>query len=476
MKRVFWYLFCTAICISTLSAQTLEEARELYKKGEYSKALPAFEKEYKAKPTDALLNQWYGVCLIETGGDTALAEKSLLVASKRAIQDSFIYLGELYIAQYRFEEAKTMLDQYEEHLKKKKGQQDFSRLEAATKIRSRLSRMVSNTEDIQIIDSIVVDKATFLSAYKMSASSGRMDYFKSVFNTNMPVESTIYFNEKETKIYYAQPDSSKVYNLYSMEKLIKNFGNEKALSPTRFGLNGDLNYPFMAVDGVTIYFSAKDEESLGGYDLFVSRYNMNNDTYLVPERLNMPFNSEANDYLLVIDDEKGVGWFASDRSQPKGKVCVYTFIPNSTVKTIENADEKYLVSRALVKSIKDSWEKDKDYTKTIALARKAVKQDVKEIRDFEFVINDRYTYYTLNDFKNKIARDTYYKVMQLRNELKTLNLKLDNDRIIYNASRDESKRNMTQSILDMEKRTELMQKEIDQLEIEVRNQEIGMLK
>ena len=47
-------------------------------------------------------------------------------------------------------------------------------------------------------------------------------------------------------------------------------------------------------DGVTIYY-ASDGEGLGGYDIFVTRYNTNTDTYLVPENVGMPFNSPYND-------------------------------------------------------------------------------------------------------------------------------------------------------------------------------------
>lgn len=54
-------------------------------------------------------------------------------------------------------------------------------------------------------------------------------------------------------------------------------------------------------DGVTIYY-ASDGEGLGGYDIFVTRYNTNTDTYLVPENVGMPFNSPYNDYMYVIDD------------------------------------------------------------------------------------------------------------------------------------------------------------------------------
>lgn len=461
--------------ISVLQGQTLNEAKELYQQGQFAQALPTIEAEYNAKPTDASLNQWYGVCLFETGGDMLKAEECLVLASKKRIQEAFFYLGQLYTSQYRFTEANEAYNKFESLLKKK-DEENHKRLEEKRAVTSRLHRMVSNTEDIQIIDSIVVDKASFLSAYKMSLSTGKLDYFNNVFSANRKVESTVYFNEKGTKIYYGQPAKDRFYTLFSMEKLLDEFGNEKVLSSSNFGLKGDVNYPFIMADGVTIYFAAKDEDSVGGYDLFASRYNLNNDTYLTPERLNMPFNSQANDYMMVIDEEKGVGWFASDRMQPEGKVCVYTFIPNATMKTIASEDEALLAGRARISSIKSSWIAGKDYSKLIALARKTPVVEVKAARDFEFVIDDVHTYYTLEDFKNKMARDTYYNVVQLSSELKSLQEKLENERMVYTDADQSKRRQMSASILAQEKRVEQLQKDIPLLEVKARNQELQSLK
>lgn len=485
MKRLVFCILLSICCLPSLFSQTLAEAKELYLKGEYAQALPVFEAEYTAKPTDANLNQWYGVCLYETGGDLTKAEECLLVASKKNIQDSFFYLGQIYTQEFRFEEAKEAFDKYETLLSKnprkrkedlEKYEANLARLEDKKKQLSRLNRVVSNTEDVQIIDSLVVSKAEFLSAYKQSHSTGRLDYFDKVFKASKSVKSTVYYNEKETKIYYGQPAKDGVYALYSMEKLLDDFGNERKLSENNFGLTGDVNYPFMMADGVTIYFAAKDYDSLGGYDLFVSRYNLNNDTYLTPERLNMPFNSIYNDYLMVVDEEKGVGWFASDRYQPEGKVCVYTFIPNRTVKILESDDERYLANRARITSIKDSWLEGQNYSQLIASARKAPKEVVKVIKDFEFVINDEYTYYKLADFKNKAARDIYYKVVQKESDERILNQKLNESRTAYSIASADKRRNMTTEILNLEKQIEQLQTEIPALEVQARNQEIENLK
>jgi hypothetical protein len=456
-------------------SQTLAEAKELYLAGEYDKALPVFEKEYNAKPTDASLNQWYGVCLFKTGGDLKKAEECLILASNKRIREAGFFLGELYTQEYRFEDAEASYDKYESLLKKRGDDDAKAKLAENRKVLSRLSRMADNTEDIQIIDSLTVNKDDFLSAYKLSQSGGKVEYFNTVFSANKKVNSTVYFNEKESKIYYAQPDTSGTYFLSSMEKLLDKFGNEKRLSEDNFGLNGSTNYPFIMPDGVTIYFAAEDDNSIGGYDLFVSRYNLNNDTYLNPERLNMPFNSIYNDYMMVIDEEKGVGWFASDRFQSKDSVCIYTFIPNPSVQHVQSDDDYYKSRRALITSIKDSWREGVDYAKTIALAQKTPTIKKQIVRDFTFVINDQHTYYKLEDFKDKEARDLYYEVTRYRNELKVLEPDLEKLRADYSKMSEAEKGNVSASILDMERREEWLKKQIPELEVQARNKEIGSI-
>jgi hypothetical protein len=477
MKSIFFYLFLTIGYIPAIFSQTLAEAKEFYLQGEFAKALPIFEAEYNAKPDDANLNQWYGVCLLQTEGNLYKAEECLLTASKKKIPESFLYLGQLYAQEYRFAESENAFNSYEASLKtlKKKDDAAKEKLEEKKKVMLRLRRMVSNTEDVQIIDSIIIDKQKFLSAYKLSFSSGKLDYFNTLFTSGKHIDATVYTNEKGTKMYYAKPEKENTLGLYSMEKLLDNFDNEKKLSADNFGLSGDTNYPYMMADGVTIYFAAKDENSLGGYDLFVSRYNMNNDTFLAPERLNMPFNSLHNDYMMAIDEEKGIGWFASDRHTPEGKVCIYTFIPNKTVKIIQSEDENQLAHRALIASIKESWTTDRDYSALIASARKEPVMEITVTHDFEFVIDDNRTYYKLSDFRNSAAKTTYSNVIQLQAELKNASEELEKQRADYITAPQDGKRRMSPDIYKLEKRREQLQMEIPKQEIQARNQEIETL-
>lgn len=481
MKKIFLLTIITLLGSITLWGQTLQDARKLYSDGQYAEALPIFEAQFKAKPNDASINHWYGVCLYMTGGDLALAESCLNLAAKRKVQEANLFLGAVYTERFEFDQAEKCFDQYESHLTRKgwrsKAQQEqeaiaLSNLNNYRGQMQNLRRMVSHTEDVQIIDSIMVDKQDFLDAYMLSPSGGRVMQMNDVFDLDVQLDATAYINEKQTKIYFAQPDSVGKYGLYTLEYLLDHFGNERPMSKDNFGFSGDINYPFVMPDGVTVYFAAKDEQSLGGYDLFVTRYNMNNDTYLRPERLNMPFNSQGNDYMYVVDEEKGVGWFATDRGMDDGYVCVYTFIPNDVVKIIQSEDKRYLSDRARITSIKDTWIEDVAYAPIIERARRKpeVKQKIK--KDFEFVVNDDLVYYTLNDFKSAKAREAYSSILKTRKELNDVATKLEAERAEYANAPASKKSSLGNNISAMEMKQRKLYKDLPTSENEVRNIEV----
>ena len=84
--------------------------------------------------------------------------------------------------------------------------------------------MMEKTEDVQIIDSIVVDKDDFLAAYTLSEESGTLTSFKDFFQTNEPVSSTVYMNQKSDKIYYAHATDNDRYCLFTQSRLMDKWG------------------------------------------------------------------------------------------------------------------------------------------------------------------------------------------------------------------------------------------------------------
>jgi len=122
----------------------------------------------------------------------------------------------------------------------------------------------------------------------------------------------------------------------------------------------------------------------------------------------MPFNSPANDYLMVIDEYQQLGWFVTDRNQPADTVCLYVFIPteNRRIYNEEEVGKEKLASLARISSIKDTW-KDMNAVnaarKRLEEVRRGFKDETKK-RDFTFIVNDHKTCYTLTDFKDPLAQ------------------------------------------------------------------------
>lgn len=466
--------FSSAQTNVTTSSSDKEMANTLFDENKYTEALPYLIKAHEENPNDITITFKYGATLYELRKDLNTAVEVLTLASQKKQTEAFLYLGDVYTELYKFADAEKAYNQYAALKKKDSAAQDM--VNQKLDEMGALRKIATKPENIQIVDSVVVSKSDFLSAYKLSPSSGMLAYFKDVFKANQDVNSTVYFNEKGNSIYFAQPQNG-IYTLFTMDKLIDGFGNEKVMDARNFGFEeGNVNYVFVMPDGITTYLSAEDKNGLGGYDLYMTRYNMSTNSYLNPERLNMPFNSRYNDYMMAVDEEKNIGWFATDRFQPEGKVCVYTFIPNKEVKILESEDESTLTSRAMLVSIKDTWQAGKDYQPIINLAKKNTQRSNETKVDFNFVINDRYTYHYLSDFKSANARNIFTKSLSARDELQKTEENLEKNRENYVKASSSEKNSISSEIIRLEQRQENLYNEKNALQIQARNEENKVLK
>jgi len=286
----------------------------------------------------------------------------------------------------------------------------------------------------------------------------------------------VYMNQRQDKIFYAQNTPDNQFCLFTQSKLMDKWGDKKML-PMNVNSASNENYPFVLTDGVTIYYASTGNSSLGGYDLFVTRYNISSDSYLVPEQMGMPFNSPFNDYMMVIDETKGLGWFVSDRFQSKGKVCVYLFIPNAEHKRLETEDVELKRSRAAIASIKDSWTANATYLNLIQLAHQEILSGTNEVKkDFDFVVSDNLVYYTLSDFASPEAKNYFEKVIALRKQIDELSGKLADMRKSYKAGNKTDKERITPIILQAENQLEELANQPHELEKKARNAEVIFLR
>ncbi len=342
----------------------------------------------------------------------------------------------------------------------------------------RITEMRELTQQIVFIDSTVVDKKHFLDAITLNPESGRLSTYAQFFATDEPADGYVYQNEMGNKCYFSNLNEQGRLWLYTSDKLGQEWGSPIPLT----GIDEDINeasYPFVMADGITLYFAAKGPESIGGYDIFVTRSDSENGKFFKPENLGMPFNSEANDYMYAIDEMANIGYFATDRRQPAGKVCVYTFIPPTTRRTYDTSSytDQQLRSRADIRRIADTWGSGKERKDALARLQSLRAQTNSKPSDNKasqtaFVVNDRLTYTSSSQFKAPDNDVLYKEYLDMQHRLKELKDNLDKSRDFYAKARKEDRDILSKEIIGSERQYEKYLKEMKSLEKRIRNAEI----
>lgn len=264
--------------------------------------------------------------------------------------------------------------------------------------------MLGATAKVMFVDSVVVEKSLFLSSIPLNPEAGTLTSYPAFFKEHKYLDGSVYQNEFKNTIYYSEGDSTRRSAIYTSDRI----GTEWS-DPQRLSEIGDefeqQNYPFLMADGITLFFAAKGANSLGGYDLFMTRKDGETGKFFQPENYGMPFNSTANDYLLAIDEMDNLGWLVSDRFQPEGKVCIYTFVPTAQRLSFKEGEvsQQQLESLAKLSSIAQTWSfGNRDQALKSIESLKARSAKTAKTTAFRFPINDAKVYTSLSQFLSLI--------------------------------------------------------------------------
>ncbi len=327
------------------------------------------------------------------------------------------------------------------------------------------------TERVTFIDSILLKKNEVMDFLYLGSESGSIttcaDFFKAKDKDTL--DCTLFRSQLGDKIIYAKPDTSAVLHLYASEMI-----GQKWCDPVMLpGLEDTLsqNYPFMLSDGTTLYYASKGEESLGGYDIFMTRWDSDSQRFFKPENIGMPFNSKANDYLYLVDEYNQLGWFVTDRGQSADTVCVYCFIPNETRKIYDTSTmgRDTLVALANISSIRDTWtdqEQVKEGLTRLATLRNKSQKATKS--HFHFIVNDRITYTTISQFRHEESRKLAGKWQKMVEERNQTYEELEGLRRQYSMAKPENKGKLAARILPLEQKYEKLIADVYALEKEIR--------
>ncbi len=201
--------------------------------------------------------------------------------------------------------------------------------------------MLASTQQIMFIDSMIVDADNFMNHIPLSPHVGRLTQNGLLGTFTSELGDHRLSTTADTLIV----STDFIANRWTEPQPVGGIGNGRAINP------------FLMPDGITLYFAQKGAASLGGFDIFVTRYDSERGAFLRPENVGMPFASEANDLFYAIDEFNQLGYFVTDRRQPRGKVCIYVFIPQESrhVYPSEAYSDSQIRSLASIQRIADTW-------------------------------------------------------------------------------------------------------------------------
>lgn len=415
-------VFLSVLVCVPLSAQTVKDAEKLFNSGNYNEAFGVYEKLIKTDGRDKMLRYKAARALISANRYEE-AIPYLRFAADRNVVMAHYYLYIAFFETYRFEQSADAMDMY---LQLTDGKIDnYEECELASKKARQAADMLSRMEEIIIVDSIKTHKSKLLDFYRLSTELGALTFLSDK-------QHICYYTGRKDKRIFAGKGKNGDTDLMISYRILDGWSEAVGLSDViNTGL--DENYPFELSDGVTFYFASKGHGSIGGYDIFMSRYNSISNEYTVPVNIGMPFNSPANDYMMVIDEMAHIGWFATDRFQHPDSVVVYEFIPASEKQLLGTDNEEYRRLAAQLKVYRKA--KDEEFSDSDI---NDIDMPDKERTEINFLVDDGIVYTSLDQFRSEDAKALYIKFLETDKRLKTLLILLEGKRREFLFSSSES--------------------------------------
>ena len=331
---------------------------------------------------------------------------------------------------------------------------------------SLFASMLPNTDKLLVIDSVVVDKDSFLKHLDLQNKNG----YVGIENDN-----AWFINALKNKKIYVSGDSLSGRKLILAYYVNSKWEDRRPISELNT-LFSDINFPFLMPDATTLFFSAKGHNSIGGFDIYTTRLDVDNGGFYIPDNYGLPYNSTANDYFLAIDERNNLGWLVSDRYQPEDKVCIYIFVPNKNrVKLAqEGFDNNTIKKLAQLNSIQDTWNfgNKQEAMRNLERLRTQRNMENKGREVVLFIVNDKIKYTSLSQFKSNKSKQLFAKLEDNKQLVAKQKTELENLRIQYKQANKAKQSSLKQDILFIEK--QLMKYQLEQKELEQNIRELEL--
>ena len=247
------------------------------------------------------------------------------VAAQRGVADSLVVRGDSLRMAYRFEESLVAYNAALTALQDTTATSEDSLFSIDVSDRILLSENGKSMSDYVYVPKVVARHTfsldDFFLYYPLRDSSWRPSP-NQLDTLAGPYSQAMYVPSGSETIYFSSPDQNGIRNIYTTS-LEDSLWSVPALLNEDMTSASDEIYPMLSQDGKSLYFASAGLYGVGGFDVYVSRWDDESGDWSAPVNMGFPYSSPANDFLLVGSDDGQFLMFASDRHCAKDSVNVY---------------------------------------------------------------------------------------------------------------------------------------------------------
>lgn len=260
--------------------------------------------------------------------------------------DSLVRAGEELHRQYRFEEAVDIYEQAKELIGENPADSALMEDILSRQILSENGLSMSTYAYVpKVISSRKFSKDDFFLYYPLEDRSWRKvpNQLDSIPDG---LSHALYAPEDADTIYYSAKDDDGLRSIYMTERKDTLWTWPRLLNDYLVSSSDEV-YPLLSSDGKSLYFSSRGLYGVGGFDIYVSRWDEDAKDWSEPVNMGFPYSSPYDDFLYMDAAEEGFSFFASDRECSADSIWVYALeFDNMPVRQpIDDPSELLRISR-----------------------------------------------------------------------------------------------------------------------------------
>lgn len=304
------------------------KADKLFDAELFVEATPQFLHLIALNPRSPEYNYKYGTCLLFNSYKKQDAFKYLnfSITDPNIAPEAYFYLGKAYHLNFQFNEA---IKNYNLYIQKSGGKpRSGFDIDHQIEMCQNGKKLLTTITDLVVLEKKEIEYSSFFRLYNLADIGGVIlitAEYQSKIDKKRNHTPLIHFPDKAQTIYYSSyGDSEKgSKDIYCRKRLPDGKWGLPALVSGNVNTAFDEDFPYLSPNGEYLYFCSKGHNSMGGFDIFRSKFDPETSSFGQPENMDFAISSPDNDLFYVVDSLEKNAYFASTRQSQNGKIHVY---------------------------------------------------------------------------------------------------------------------------------------------------------